>query len=286
MIKNLSIEGAGVCGIAYSGVILELDKRGIMKGLEKVAGVSAGAIVAGLISLKYNSREIYDIMVATDFKTFEDGRFLDKINVAEKYGVNPGNTFVEWMKEKITRKGLPGNATFLDFADSGMLDINVFATDLNMGDLKHFCVGKTPNVPVVYAIRASMSIPLFFQAFKFPDNNPDDHIYVDGGTVFNYPLACFDNGFENKETLGLMITDGKSKNNGLDFGHFIKYAKALGSTVLKAQNINVEFDAEDLSRTIVVNSCDVSATNFSLTTADKMKLFESGRAAVIDYFEN
>lgn len=288
MIKNLVLKGGGVLGQAYTGAILELDKRGIMTGIERVAGTSAGAVVACLVALKYSSKEIFDISAETNFKSFEDGRLLDKLNVANRYGINPGNTFLEWITEKITRKGLSASATFSDFYKAGMLDLNVFATDLNEHSLKQFSVAHTPNVCVAEAVRASMSIPLFFDAFKFSNNNPNNHIYVDGGAVFNYPISCFDNGYENTETLGLFVGDlsGKSPDNNLDFGHFIQYTKALVSSLLNAQNINIALDKEDLSRTIIINSCNVSATNFSLTTEDKMKLFEAGRRAVIDYFEN
>ncbi len=287
MIKNLVLKGGGVLGQAYTGAILELDKRGIMQNVERVAGTSAGAVVACLVALKYTPKEIFDISEETNFKSFEDGRLLDKINVANNYGINPGDVFLEWIREKITRKGFAYNATFSDLYNAKMLDLNVFATDLNTQSLKQFSVSHTPSVCVAEAIRASMSIPLFFDAFKFSNNNPNDHIYVDGGIVFNYPLTCFDTGLENTETLGLFVGDlsGKTEDNNLDFGHFIQYTKALVGSILNAQNINVALDQEDLSRTIVIDSCKVSATNFSLTAEDKMKLFEAGREAVKQYFD-
>jgi NTE family protein len=286
MIKNLVLKGGGVLGQAYTGALLELDKRGIMVNLERVAGTSAGSIVAVLVAMKYTTREIFDISAQTNFKSFEDGRLLDKINVAKHYGINPGDEFLKWITEKITRKGLPAGATFKDFKDAGFLDLHVFATDLNTCSLKAFSVEETPDVCVAEAIRASMSIPLFFEAYKFRNNNPDSHIYVDGGVVFNYPLACFDNGYENKETLGLFVgeLDGQEPDNKLDFYHFIQYTKALIGAVLAAQNINIKHDLEDMSRTIVISSCGVSPTNFSLTFSDKMRLFEAGRTAVINYF--
>lgn len=288
MIKNLSIEGAGVCGIAYSGVILELDKRGIMKGIEKVAGVSAGAIVAGLVSLRYNSKEIFDIMVATDFKTFEDGNIFDKSKVFKKYGLHPGDTFLDWIKEKIKRKGLPENATFADFKKHGCLDLHVFATDLNEQNLRQFSVLQTPNVSVAEAIRASMSIPLLFDAFQFTNGIPNNHIYVDGGCVFNYPLSAFDTEIENTETLGLFIGDiyGTTKASNLNYGQFPRYMRALIETILNSQTINIAKDKEDLARTVVIGNCGISATNFDLSVNDKMKLFEAGRDAVIKYFAN
>jgi NTE family protein len=288
MYKNLALKGAGVCGEAYTGAYLELEKLGITKGIERVAGTSAGAIVACLIALKYTSKEIFDISSSTDFSSFQDGNILDKINVYKNYGIHPGKTFLDWIKDKISKKGLPPNATFLDFKRAGCLDLNVFATDLNTKSLKQFCYSLTPNVIVAEAVRASMSIPLFFEAFQFTKNNPDNHIYIDGGCVFNYPLSTFDTFSSNDETLGLFIGDlsGHELNDNLSKYEFIKYIKILVETILNSQSINLIKEPEDLKRTIIIDNCGISATNFDLSTKDKEDLFESGRRAVIDYFKN
>ena len=119
MIKNLVLKGGGVLGQAYTGALLELDKRGVVVNLERVAGTSAGSIVATLVALKYTARQIFDISAQTDFKSFEDGRLLDKINVAAHYGINPGDEFLDWITDKITHKGLPACATFKDFQNAG-----------------------------------------------------------------------------------------------------------------------------------------------------------------------
>ena len=42
VIKNLVFEGAGMRGIAYCGVLEELETQGLVKDVEKVAGTSAG----------------------------------------------------------------------------------------------------------------------------------------------------------------------------------------------------------------------------------------------------
>jgi NTE family protein len=287
MIKNLAFRGAGVCGQAYTGAILELEKLGVINNLERVAGTSAGAIVATLLALRCTSKEIFDISSETDFSIFEDGNIFDKLNVTKKYGIHPGDTFLEWMERQLEHKGFQYNSTFADLRAAGCLDLHVFATDLNTQSLKQFSCEHTPNVPVAEAVRASMSIPLFFEAFQFSNANPDEHIYVDGGCVFNYPLSAFDNGSENNETLGLFIGDLRStgENNGLELGHMPKYIKCLIETLLNAQSINVLKDAEDMSRTIVISNCGISATNFDLSVNDKASLFEAGRRAVIDFYK-
>jgi NTE family protein len=53
--KNLVLEGGGIRGMAYSGAIKVLDEKGVLPQIEKVAGTSAGSIVALLISLGYSA---------------------------------------------------------------------------------------------------------------------------------------------------------------------------------------------------------------------------------------
>lgn len=100
MIKNLVLKGGGVLGQAYTGAIVELDKRGVLKGVERIAATSAGAVVGTLLALKYTPREIFDISSETDFRSFEDGRLLDKVNVTKRYGINPGETAASLLNTK------------------------------------------------------------------------------------------------------------------------------------------------------------------------------------------
>jgi len=179
MIKNLVFKGGGVLGIAYAGVIDALEEKKVLQHVERVAGTSAGAIIAAFISLKYTSTDILKVVATTDFKSFEDG--WNPLRLSTKYGLYKGDAFLSWMKKCIAYKGLSENATFADFEKADMLGLHVFAADLNEHILKEFSATKTPHTIVAEAIRASISIPLFFEAWTFSNNIPDNHIYADGG---------------------------------------------------------------------------------------------------------
>ena len=70
--KNLVFEGGGVKGIAYVGALEVLDKEGILKDIKRVAGTSAGALVAVLIGLGYSAKELKDILWSINFQNFLD----------------------------------------------------------------------------------------------------------------------------------------------------------------------------------------------------------------------
>ncbi|MCH2224750.1 MAG: patatin-like phospholipase family protein [Crocinitomicaceae bacterium] len=283
--ENLVLEGGGVKGIAYAGSFEALTELNQMDAIKRVAGTSAGAIAAVLVSLRYDAAEIKQILTSTDFKSFEDRKSI--FRVLTKYGLYKGDAFLKWMKSQIAVKMGNGDATFKDFHDKGMRDLKIFSCDLNTKSVKEFSFEKTPSVKVAEAGRASMSIPFFFSAWKFSDGIPDNHVYVDGGTAYNYPITCFDTDCFNEKTIGLHLDDLNEKNIPSDLKYYRthEYVKALFTTLMSTQNADLQRDPENLSRTIKINDHGISATNFEITTTEKDLLFNSGKAAVLAHFK-
>ncbi|THU38095.1 hypothetical protein FAM09_15530 [Niastella caeni] len=276
---NLVFEGGGVKGIAYAGALQVLTDCGIMPQIKQVAGTSAGAITATLVALGYTAPEIKSIIMSMDFKQFEDG--WDPLRLPTEYGLYKGNTFLVWIQKMIADKASKGpNATFADLYNQNGIGLFVFATDLNLYSIKQFSHLDTPNVPIAEAVRASMSIPMFFKAWKFSNNLPDDHIYVDGGVVLNYPLTVFDTpqNPDNPQTLGLYLYDrnGNKKPNALDFDQPIEYCKVLFETLLDSQDIDFEENESMEKRTIKIDDFGIAATDFGLTQQQKEQLYKSG----------
>lgn len=286
-IENLVFKGGGVLGIAYAGAIEVLEQQQILQNVTRVAGTSAGAITAALVSMRYTSAQITNIVNQTDFKSFEDGSFIvDALHVVNKYGFYKGDAFLQWMKTQIKNAGMDENATFQDFADKGCRDLYVFSTDLNIKGLKEFSVHTTPTVIVAEAVRASMSIPLFFEAWTFPDKNPDDHIYVDGGMIYNYPLTIFDDTLEpNLKSLGLFLSNlgTPPPPSNLQTGDFKEYISTLVETMLNAQVVNFQHDPEEEQRSIVIDNLGISPTDFKLTDDQKTALYNSGKKYATEF---
>jgi NTE family protein len=283
--KNLVFEGGGVLGIAYAGALDVLESQQYLKNVKRVAGTSAGSIVSTLVALRCSAAEIKQIVYDTDFSTFMDFgiRFIDK------YGLYKGQAFLEWMQAQIVKQKFSASATFRNLHDAGCLDLRVFATDLNTKGLKTFAFETTPDVPVAQEVRASMSIPLFFEAWKFPNGNPDNHIYVDGGTIYNYPITTFDSdpGTKIEDTLGFHLDNLSAPvtPSDLDYGHIELYVGSLFSTLLDAQIIDFEQSPDDVKRTVRIDNLGISATNFKITKEQKDALYASGLNATTKYLQ-
>lgn len=278
-IENLVFKGGGVLGIAYAGALQALENHNLLgDNIKGVAGTSAGSIVATLVSLKYSAPKIKEIVAATHFKKFED--HFDPFRIVTKYGLYKGEYFLNWLKGIIKDVTGNPNITFEELAAAGYRDLRVFATDLNIKNVREFSKDTTPTVIVAEAVRASMSIPLFFEAWKFSNNNPDDHIYVDGGTVYNYPIHAFKN---IKDTLGFFLFSKPGKVSDLNYDHIIDYVKTTFETLMNAQNIDFNEDSIENKVTVKINDLGISAVDFDITSAQETDLYNSGFNATNAY---
>jgi len=124
-----------------------------------------------------------------------------------------------------------------------------------------------------------MSIPLIFVAWKFPNNVPDDHLYVDGGLLCNYPISAFER-LDN--TLGFFLKI-EEESNPLDHNNMMKYIERLLTTVMQRQAIDFLSNSDQVKASVFIDSLGISSTNFKLTNDEKTKLFNEGKKSVISY---
>jgi NTE family protein len=282
-IENLALEGGGVWGIAYAGALEELNKIGILPQIKRVAGTSAGSITALLLALGYKAGDIYKIMSELDFTKFTDHHSIKQL--FSSYGLYKGEfaltLFRSWVAEKLVSE----NATFENLHDAGGLELRVFASNLNTRQIHEFSYQKTRDVPLADAVRASMSVPLFFSAVDI-----GEHLFVDGGAIFDYPLLAF--GSEGiKKTLGLAFAGSSSAAAGdevdIEFG-FNQPAQFIHRMITVVERIQAPLlslygDLRD--QTILIDTGEISSLQFKLSKADQEFLIENGRKAVRAYFQ-
>ena len=276
---NLVFAGGGVRGLAYAGAIEALEEAGILENITHVAGTSVGSIAATLLSLHYHPEEFKDMLKQINLKNFEDG--WDPLRILSSYGLYKGDVALNWIKQFISKKGHHPDATFEDLHTAGCKELHIYVTDLTDETVKNLNVHTTPRVIVAEAVRASISIPLFFSCWKFTKNQPDCHLYVDGGAIENYPLTSFDyNGEPNPQTLGMYFEHQHKTNTDLSYNEPLKYIRNLFETALHSQINSLQQFPHHRIRSIPINDLGIAATNFGLNEEQKQALIDSGRRAV------
>jgi NTE family protein len=311
-IRNLAFEGAGIRGIAYAGVIDELERQGRLQGVEKVGGTSAGAITAMMLSLGYSAEEIADIISSTQFRKFNDGRFMFVGGFARMnsvYGWYRGDRFTDWTAKLIENKTGNPDITFQELSTQGYKDLYITATSLNRQKLLVFSRENYPNMKVKDAVRISISIPLYFKAvfidsdgavYKKPAAGQKLDVVVDGGIIGNFPIAMFDafvtdstgksHRVPDPGTVGIRIdSDLQIESDAMtrelvpiDIRSLNDYMAALYTLVLENLNRN-ELTEADWARTISVSSVGMSPRIRKMSKDEKNSLVQSGREYTANY---
>lgn len=312
--KNLVFEGAGIRGIAYCGTLKILEEQNILEDIEKVGGTSAGAITALMVSLGYSSSEIAEIISDTNFKKFNDGKFVfigGITRVNKKYGWYRGDKFLKWLERIIRDKTGDSEITFEQLKEHGFKKLYVTATSLNRQKLLVFSAETYPQMKVKNAVRVSMSVPIYFKSvfidslgtvYDRQNEALGTDVVVDGGIIGNYPIFIFDEMVKdtsnvavripNSKTLGVRIdSDNQIKNDSgtrelvpISIRNFNDYLGAFYIFIIENLNRNILIP-EDWDRTISVSSVGIGPRIKKLTDEDKSKLIKSGEEGALNFFQ-
>ena len=305
---DLVLEGGGVKGIGLVGAVIALTNAGYV--FPRVAGTSAGAIVASLIAAFNKSGkdigELETIIRGLDYRKFKDGNWLEDhsgkvgevTELAVHGGMYHGDYLREWLGNQLSDLGV---ATFADLKIPDSEDpgtglppgqryrLVVHASDLTNKALVRFPwdyekYGLDPDKQlVVDAVRASMSIPFFFRPVKLegPDGTAT---LVDGGMLSNYPITVFDrtDGVPNRwPTWGIKLSAKPGVQTHLTEADGSVFGVLMGCVeTLMGRWDHYHLDDEGVAdRTIFVDTFGTSSVNFGLPQDVANQLFDNGKAA-------
>lgn len=311
MIENLCFQGGGVRGAAYAGAMQILHERGMLSGVRRVAGTSAGAITAALMACGCGAQGLTDAITSTNFGSFLDGRggvMGDAYRLMSHYGMHDGEVFEEILRTYVARGCGDAEITFEELAAKASAspgkfsDLFVITSNLNKQRAEVLCAQTYPEMRVVEAVRCSMSIPIVFE----PHEHGGD-LFVDGGLSWNYPIDLFDHAHPEQATprrrgvegsasitaptlgFALQAKPGAGANGfwspeTADIDSFGSMLRALVNFMYQSANM-VHLHDEDIARTVFIDDLGVSDMAFDAPKAVIDELVESGRAATLRYCE-
>ncbi len=308
---DLVFEGGGVKGIGLAGAFAALQEHGFAH--KRVAGTSAGAITAALVAAGYSAAELDEILLDVPFARFKDRAWEDKLPLIDRtasvlldLGIYEGRYFQGWMGELLERKGI---TRFGQLADDDAEDfesryrLKVIASDVTHrrmlvlpDDAGHLGI-EPDELDIAYAVRMSMSIPVFFEPVVHANpRTGDNHLIVDGGMLSNFPVWLFD--CEGRDpawpTFGLMLVEPDPKvaighrlageEHGVSRGSLIDYFKALASTMMAAHD-RLYIEKATFARTIPIPTLGIGTTEFDITPDRVHTLYESGHGAAAEFLD-
>jgi NTE family protein len=293
------LEGGGIRGIAYTGAFEVLEQHHLLDSVRNIAGTSVGAVAGSLLSAGYTAAEIKDLMYRLHVQTFNDGQWFfagGQQRMRKQYGWYRGNMLERWIEECLAARTGRSHLTFrqlheLAAANPKYKDLYVTASNLSQQRLEVFSWRSFPDMEVATAVRASMSVPLYFRALCLDSmgrktSPPNGNVYVDGGLVMNYPLGLFDSSGSNVQTLGLKLERpeqlayfGQSTEIApFAITNFKSYVGALYNLTIETLNRKAPMEDEQ-RRTIYISTAGINPKVRKITKGQKDVLFNSGRVA-------
>jgi NTE family protein len=304
-VADLVLEGGGVKGIGLVGAVCALARQGYR--FDRIAGTSAGAIVGALVAAcqaRGSSLDRIEQMVRTiDYPKLRDLSVLPRLGMPGKVmqlvlneGLYEGDYLSTWLTEQL---GSLGVVTFDDLRVPGVMDdapmreryrLVVVAADISRQqvislpwDFPRY--GLDPDrQPVAHAVRASASIPFFFEpVIMHGTGTSGDSTLVDGGLLWNFPLDIFaPDGSPGTKVIGVklsakvVVEPPANPSNGVWGLAWDCLSTLLGSH----ERYHISNSGAD-GRIIFVNAGSISSLDFDIDSAAQDQLFVAGNDAAL-----
>ena len=293
-------QGGGCRAAAFGGAYETTFKLGVR--FSEVAGTSAGSIVAALLAAgatpafllsKLEQLDFPSLLVKPTRSTFSSGSMLVKtldnvpfkgeiltsiVGIARLGGLHSSariETWIESCLKELTGK-VSGPVTFTDLT----MPLHVVAGDLSTMKPRIWSTQTTPSQSVAHAVRASCTIPLFFQPVE-----EGSALLVDGGIVSNIPHFLFAGESRSpakarKRVLLFMLEATEERKRANDAKELVSQIASLaidGST-----DVQLTF-TPNIAR-ILIPTESIRATDFDQMDAAKISmLIANGRSAAENF---
>lgn len=280
--------GGGIKGFAFLGALQVLEKGNYQ--FRRVAGTSAGSIVAAFIAAGYTAKEMEMLFNELNLKSLLDPRKLAKkipffkwINLYFQGGLYKGKELEKWLSKKLAAKGI------YTFDDLPKDSLKLVTSDLTNGrmivipdDLKDYGI-NWKKFSVAKALRMSCGIPFFFEPIKIK-NGKREFYFVDGGVLSNFPVWIFDNKKKERPILGLKLSQPYEEMKPHDIKNGLTLFESLFSTMSSAHDRRY-VSKKHVKNIIFIPIEDYSATQFNIDEETKQKLMEIGKNQTEKFLE-
>ncbi|GLX83869.1 hypothetical protein tloyanaT_01210 [Thalassotalea loyana] len=254
--------GGGTRLPAHVGILKALEEHQV--DFDHVVGVSGGSIISSLYASGLTCEEIKHIALNTNYNQFRE---FSLFKLLRNGGLSSGDLFEQWIDRLLRGK------TFRELDK----ELHIVATDVKKGSPVIFDAERTPDLKVSLAVRFSMSIPLVFSFKKF-----GKHLMVDGSILSEdalhrdwakdgTPVLCF-------RLRGEHETDELSTSGMFPIFNYITLLIRTFMTTISREYINEAF----WHNTVVVNTGNSSAVDFTMTSEKKEMLYQTGYQTACD----
>ena len=288
VIQNLIFEGAGINGMAYIGVIRELEEQKLINDITYIAGTSSGAFMAVMICLGYTSYELEDFIKTLDINQVVSANCFQKLyNLITGWGLYSRKPLRKKLEILFNNK-YNKNITFSELYRATGKFLVITVSDVINKESVYVHPYNNPNIPVLDILLASISAPIVFKLDR-------KTYFVDGGLTDNYPIWIFSdytllreekyNELRNmtipENTLGIKILEEVDYK----INNIISYILSIFNSMSQQLENVVRPEHYDV-QTIGLEGRITDAFNFDLTNEQIDDLIQYGRKETRKYLES
>lgn len=233
--ESLHLTSGGVNGYAILSSIYVLNKMKCLNNINKYIGESVGSIISTLLILKYNSLDIFKVLISNDIEDIYLNNEFQKnniiLNLLNNYGLSDSKSVERLIILFFKERGLKPNITFKELYQFNPIELNIIASNITKNRLEIFSSKTTPDISVIFAIKASCTIPLIFKPMYYKNN-----ILIDGGFFSNFKNPLINN---KTLTIKLQIENKNNVNNLVDYIKLLVNSITINNTLNRLNTLNI-----------------------------------------------
>ena len=192
-LRRLLFSGGGSRCILFAQALVHLETAGLLKDVREYWGTSAGAFLATMLAIGLSPTTIHPMILSTKFHKFRDMDIRNLFSFQTSWGLDDGLSLTAEL-ERVVSLLVPKDILLKDIPG-----LHVVVTDVTARETVVLSGLTHPHIRAVDAVRASMSLPLFYRPYRDPHSG---HWWNDGALRANFAWDLLPSDAEREETLG------------------------------------------------------------------------------------
>lgn len=272
-IKNIVFSGASTKIYLFIGFLKYIKEfnNDLLDNIKNFAGTSSGSIIATGLVLGYTIEEMEELLIKLDLTRFKNINSDGILNFFDNFGLDNNFQFENLFRIMFKKKIKDENITFKELFNITNKRLIIVSTNINRKKTVYFCYKNTPNIKVIDALIASISIPLVYFPRKI-----DNELYLDGCITNHFPIQLFSD--SKNQTLGAIVLCKQEYTELRDFFDI------LTSVVFSGVENQSKQVIKDYKNVIILDS-NLHALNFELSTEIKINTIKEGYEQTYNFFK-
>ena len=272
--REVVLSGGGSSALGMLGALQWLHDHGKLKHVRRWVAASAGVIITILYLADYAPATIFAVLHGFNFQKFADDFNSDGLlGLMDTMGIMEPGTIMKLVAVMLRKKQIDTRITLEEFDRLTGSTVVITGYSLTRAQTIAFSSRQHPHMPLLTALRISLSIPILFRPVMY-----EDEMYIDGATIEHVPVR-----FAKYKTRSLVIhCCQKHPDKWTIPNDLVSFANQLHcQATRKLENVCVMHVRRSRPQTVLTVSVQRNSKayciDFGITEAAKEVLYQNGK---------